>query len=186
MIRQKRNVQYNQFICQFYKELNKRNIIYSRLIFLCIGTDRITGDCFGPIVGHNLKKNSDRFNLKLNVYGTLENPICSSNLDWELNKIYIKYEHPIIIAIDSALSTENHIGKILVCDGFLETAKGINKNGKKIGNISIRGIIGKKEKTIYKNMDILQNTSLNMVMNLANLVSDGIIDVLKEIKCINK
>ena len=26
------------------------------LVILCIGTDRATGDCLGPIVGHKLKK----------------------------------------------------------------------------------------------------------------------------------
>jgi len=48
-------IQYNKFVCEFYNELNK-NIKISNLVFLCIGTDRITGDCFGPIVGAKLKK----------------------------------------------------------------------------------------------------------------------------------
>lgn len=180
MVKQKNSVQYNKFICEFYKELNKKNITYSNLVFLCIGTDRITGDCFGPIVGDKLKRKSDKINLKLNVYGTLEETISSSNLYLKLNEINLKYKNPTIVAIDSALSTEENIGKLVVCNNFLETAKGIEKKGAKLGNISIMAIVGKKEKTLYENMDILQNTPLNIVMNLANIVSEGIIEVLNE------
>lgn len=178
MVKQKNSVQYNKFICEFYRELNKKNVTYSSLVFLCIGTDRITGDCFGPIVGDKLKRKSDKINLKLNIYGTLEEPISSSNLSLKLNEINLKYKNPTIIAIDSALSTEDNIGKVVVCNNFLETSKGIKKKGTKLGDISIMAVIGKKEKTIYKNMDVLQNTPLNIVMNLANTVSEGIIEVL--------
>ena len=40
---------YNEFITDFNNLIDKQN--YKDLIFVCIGTDRITGDCFGPIVG---------------------------------------------------------------------------------------------------------------------------------------
>ena len=48
------------------------------LIFLCIGSDRATGDCLGPLLGHKLYqilRNSPYF-----VYGTLKEPVHAKNL----------------------------------------------------------------------------------------------------------
>lgn len=173
-------IQYNKFICEFYRELNKKNILYSNLVFLCIGTDRITGDCFGPIVGNKLQRKIKKINNRLNIYGTLEEPVVESNLKIKINEIYIKNDNPFIIAIDAALSKEENIGKIIVANNFVQAGKGLEKNSIKVGNISIKAVVGKKEKNIKKNMEILQNTSLNMVVNLAEIVSNGIIEVLKE------
>ena len=181
MVGKKCDVQYNKFICDFYRELNKKNTKYSNLIFLCIGTDRIIGDCFGPIVGGKLQKNIHQLKLPSNIYGTLDNPISALNLEETTNKIKIEYKDPYIIAIDAALSTEDNVGKIFICDNYLEAGKGIKEKGIRVGNISIRAIIGKKENTSRKNMDILQNTSLNMVIKLAEIVSNGIIEVIQNI-----
>ena len=175
---QKNNVQYNKFICEFYRELNKKMILKSNIVFLCIGTDRITGDCFGPLVGEKLKRN----NFNLNVYGTLENPISAVNLEDEVKKINLKFNKPCIIAIDAALSNKENIGKIVVSNSFLKAGSVMKSEYIKVGDISIRGIIGKKEKTLKKNIDVLQNTPLNLVINMAKLVSIGVIEVMQERK----
>ena len=46
---------------------------WSEIIFLCIGTDRVTGDCLGPYIGAQLS--SHAFPM-VHVYGTLFSP-CS-------------------------------------------------------------------------------------------------------------
>lgn len=180
MINKKSKIQYNKFICEFYRILNQKNSQFSSLVFLCIGTDRITGDCFGPIVGDRLQKNMKNTKLNTSIYGSLEKPIIESNLKNKIDEIYIKYDNPFIVAIDAALSKEENIGKIFVMNDSLKSGKGLEKNIAQVGNISIKAVIGRKEKNKKKNMEILQNTSLNMVMNLAEIVSDGIIEVLKE------
>ena len=45
------------------------NDLYKDIIILCIGTDRSTGDCLGPLVGHKLKLIQYK---NVYVYGTLE------------------------------------------------------------------------------------------------------------------
>jgi len=115
------------------------------------------------------------------VYGTLENPVVSTNLESNIKKIYNENISPFIIAIDAALSNKENIGKIIVESKPMETGKGIKKHNFKIGNISIKAIIGRKEKNIKKSMELLQNISLNMVLNMADTVSNGIIEVLNDI-----
>lgn len=172
-----RDIKYNKFICDFYNQFNKISNNYSDLIFLCIGTDRMTGDCFGPLVGNEIKK-AIRDNINCAVYGDLENPLIYSRIEKslkEINEIYVK---PCIIAIDAALSKESNIGKIFVKKGGLKLGVAINKERREVGNISIKAIIGKNYKRVDKNMELLQNTSLNFVMDLVDIVSGGILEII--------
>lgn len=120
------------------------------------------------------------FKNNLSVYGSLEDPIAQSNLNDKLNEIYFKFSSPFIVAVDAALSKAEHIGKIFVMNNSVKLGKGLGKDIAQIGDISIKGVVGKKEKSKKRNMQVLQNTSLNMVMNLANIVSNGIVEVLQE------
>ena len=62
----------NELFAFIPSTLNNRPIV-----FVCIGTDRSTGDSLGPLIGTLLvEKNIHPFH----VYGSLENPIHALNL----------------------------------------------------------------------------------------------------------
>lgn len=89
---------------------------YSNIIFLCIGTDRITGDAFGPLVGSKLKTlfaDAD----KINIIGDLANTVCSNNISDVARQIRKNYKNPFIVAIDSAMSLPSNVGTIVVDEG---------------------------------------------------------------------
>lgn len=172
-----KDVKYNKFICDFYNELKKFNNEYSKFIFLCIGTDRMTGDCFGPLVGSKIKKGISNNNNCI-IYGDLTEPLIYYNIGEKIKEINENYKNSCVIAIDAALSSEKNIGKIFVKTGGLKTGRAINKFNKEIGHISIKAIIGENHKKLDKNMQLLQNTSLNFVMELVDIVSMGIIEIL--------
>lgn len=138
------------------------------IIFICIGTDRSTGDSLGPLVGYKLKYFS-RNNIL--VYGTLEKPIHAKNIESTLNEINIKFENPYIVAIDSCLGSLNNIGKIFIQKKPLIPGLALNKKLPAVGNMSITGIVN-----ISSGFDflVLQNTRLSVVMNLADSISKGI------------
>ena len=58
---------------------NLKDILHSNrdIIFICIGTDRCTGDSLGPLIGYKLKNISKN---KIHIYGSLETPVHSKNL----------------------------------------------------------------------------------------------------------
>lgn len=92
---------------------------YSNILFVCIGTDRITGDSFGPLVGYKL--NSIFSNAtKIDVIGDLSNPVNANNATEIANQIIEQYQNPLIIAVDSALSTPNTVGTIVVREGGVD------------------------------------------------------------------
>ena len=63
-------------ICRLLKAcILEQTLEWSEIIFLCIGTDRVTGDCLGPYIGAQLS--SHAFPM-VHVYGTLSAPLNMS------------------------------------------------------------------------------------------------------------
>lgn len=130
----------------------------SKVVFACIGTDRSTGDCLGPIVGMLLEEKG------YNVVGTLEDPMHAVNLEERSNKIKEDYPDHIVIAIDACLSSINDIGKIMIHAGPLFPGKAVKKVLPPVGDISIKGIVNVSG---FMEYSVLQNTRLNTVWKMA-------------------
>lgn len=145
-------------------ESNKGNPI----VFLCIGTDRSTGDSLGPLVGNKLNLLTRN---KLNVYGTLQNPVHAKNLKETVSEINTTFKSPYIIAIDACLGKLSNVGKIFITQGPLYPGTALNKDLPAVGNLSITGIVN-----ICSSLEfmILQNTRLYNVMKLADIISISI------------
>ena len=61
-----------------YKELADVYKSNREIIFICIGTDRCTGDSLGPLIGYKSKKFFKSLSKhSIFIYGTLESPIHS-------------------------------------------------------------------------------------------------------------
>lgn len=142
------------------------------LVLLCIGTDRSTGDCLGPLVGSKLLLEEQKF---FHIYGTLEHPVHASNLKEILASIYQDLKNPIIIAIDACLGNVNNIGWINIGTGSLQPGAGVKKSLPSVGDIHITGIVNAGGFMEYL---VLQNTRLNLVMQMANLIADGLKEVI--------
>ena len=156
-----------------YKNLIKLLAENRQIIFLCIGTDRCTGDSLGPLVGYKIKshiKNNHQKNIY--VYGSLENPVHAKNLVEIINKIKLNFSNPYIIAIDSCLGKTTNIGKVFISNKPLSPGLALNKDLPPIGDLSITGIVNISGSYEFL---ILQNTRLYTVMSLADCISNGII-----------
>ena len=61
----------DKFVKDFSLAFNKlkKEKFFDEITFLCVGTDRIIGDCFGPLVGSKLKKMLEEYNISnINIY----------------------------------------------------------------------------------------------------------------------
>lgn len=138
-------------------------------VFLCIGTDRITGDCLGPLVGEKLQK---YYPDSTSIFGTLEHPVHALNLQYIITKIRLQFADPYIIVTDAALGLPGHIGNITLSTGAILPGEGLHKNLPPIGDLSITGIVN----SCHGNADLLlQNTRLHLVNQLADFISSGLI-----------
>jgi putative sporulation protein YyaC len=158
-------------------ELIHKNILngYKKIVFLCIGTDRSTGDSLGPLIGYKTN------NLKYNnffIYGNLESPVHAKNLVEIIKLINGSYENPYIIAIDACLGRSDHVGYISIGEGSIKPGSGVNKDLSPVGDMFITGIVNMEG---FMDFIVLQNTRLSMVMKMADLIAMGIRYVLWKI-----
>lgn len=160
-----------------YLYSNLKDIVASNrdIIFVCIGTDRCTGDSLGPLVGYKIKGS---YKNKIHVYGSLESPVHSQNLVEIIDKINLSFSNPYIIAIDSSLGKINNIGKVFINKKPLLPGLALNKDLPSVGNLSIVGIVN-----IGGSFDflVLQNTRLYTVMALADCISKGIYNFILKV-----
>lgn len=159
---------YEDIANYLYEDLNSIILSERPIIFLCIGTDRSTGDSLGPLVGYKLQEIKSK---KFYIYGNLESPIHSKNLDNFISKIYSTFNDPFVIAIDACLGSFQNINKIFIEHKPIYPGLAVEKDLPPIGDLSITGIVNIS--VGFKFM-VLQNTRLNTVMNIADIISKGI------------
>jgi putative sporulation protein YyaC len=148
--------------------IRKKKKNKQELVLLCIGSDRATGDCLGPIIGYKLSKLNNPF---LTIYGTLEQPVHAKNLTDTIQKIKHIHKDSLIIAIDASLGTTNHLGYITLGEGSLNPGIGVDKELPSVGDIFITGIVNISG---MLNHMLLQTTRLDVVMKLADFICMGI------------
>ena len=142
------------------------------LVFVCIGTDRSTGDSLGPLVGYKIR-NVKRKNVF--VYGDLDNPVHAKNLETVMNEISAACPKPYIIAIDACLGRMDHVGFISIGEGSIKPGSGVNKELLPVGDMYVTGIVNFGG---FMDFLVLQNTRLSVVMKMADLMATGIRFVL--------
>ncbi len=138
-------------------------------VLLCIGTDRVTGDSLGPLIGYKL---SQLDIPGLFVYGTLNQPVHALNLEQVLEEIREQHPDLPVLAVDASLGHQKHLGCCTLCKSSIRPGIGVKKDLKKVGDISITGIVC--EATPYAQLQ-LQTTRLCTVMGLADYISEGIL-----------
>ncbi len=141
--------------------------LFQSIVVICIGTDRSTGDSLGPLTGHILSSMDNEFHL----YGTLDKPVGASDLEETIEIINANHPGAFIIAIDACLGKSENIGHVRIEDGPIHPGSGVNKKLPPVGCIHIIGIVNVAG---YMEYLVLQNTRLNIVMKMANIIAPAL------------
>lgn len=112
---------------------------WSELVFLCIGSDRVTGDCLGPYIGHQLLEHLNTDTHGVYVYGTLKSPVHALNLSRISRQIKILHPEGLVIAVDASLGQKKHLGYVTIADGALYPGAAVQKELPPVGDIHITG-----------------------------------------------
>ena len=149
------------FVNQVREERGKKNVL-----FLCIGSDRSTGDSLGPLVGYKLERKGTG-----KLLGTLKKPVHAVNLEETVSRIGTEYQDSVVVAVDASIGRHEHVGYITVGLGALKPGLGVRKNLSAVGDIFITGIVGSGSSLEPL---LLQNTRLSVVMEMADCICEGI------------
>ncbi|WP_159885124.1 spore protease YyaC [Paenibacillus puerhi] len=133
------------------------------LMFVCVGTDRSTGDALGPLVGSLLEEAGYR-----QVIGTLAHPLDASNLPMRLAGLPADR---VVLAVDACLGQPSSLGYYQVSNRPLAPGKSVGRQLPPVGTYSIAAIVNVNQGQKYA---LLQSTSLYVVMNMAKEIAAAI------------
>ena len=139
-----------------------------KILLLCIGTDRSTGDSLGPLIGYQLR-NRDLKHIQ--VLGTLNRPVHAMNLEDTLGLVEQYYQDHLVIAVDASVGMNDHIGCITLGRGSLKPGLGVSKELRSVGDLFITGIVSGCSS--YDPV-ILQSIRLSVVMRMAECISESV------------
>ena len=149
-----------------------------KYLFICIGTNKIIEDSFGPMVG-DILLDSFKDCERIKIYGTMTNPVHLKNIKMFSKEIFSmdKYKEYIKIIIDSAYSKEADIGKIYVGLGGMEIGKVYGKGIYIPADLKIKTVVMNNKKiNINENKNKFKNENINEISKKAE------IDMLERIK----
>ncbi|XEC93598.1 spore protease YyaC [Paenibacillus tarimensis] len=150
-------------LAQFMAGIAARYPDKDEILFLCIGSDRSTGDAFGPLVGAKLAGQGWRY-----VIGTLNDPCDAKRLPQAIAGLP---PDKTVIAVDACLGRPESVGAYLVADGPLVPAEALGANMPEVGNYSIAGVVNVFGPKPYA---ALQTTSLHAVMRMADTLAEAV------------
>jgi putative sporulation protein YyaC len=142
------------------------NLTVDDVVFLCIGTDRSTGDSLAPMVGTYLQEAG-----YTNIYGALDSPTHAVNLEEVIQSLP---QDKKVIAIDASLGTMYHVGKLSMINGTIKPGAGVDKVLPEVGDYSILGTVNIGG---FMEYHVLQNTRLSLVRRMAKDIVSAIQDV---------
>jgi putative sporulation protein YyaC len=151
------------------------------IIFLCVGSDRSTGDSLGPIVGTMLTKTD----IPFPVYGTLEKPVHALNIKKILKEINQTHKDAFIMGIDACLGDERQIGFIFLKEGSLIPGMAVNKKLPSVGEYHMKAVVNYLD--LLSPAQSLNNTRLFTVIKISEVMTKIITEaVLGEPSCCKK
>ena len=154
-------------LADFFGTISRVHPDRKALAALCIGTDRSTGDAFGPLLGSLLNEQGWP-----HVIGTLEAPCDAHRLAAAVAALPAG---TIVLAFDACLGKEEDIGKFTVLEGPLRPAAAIGGAAgmhAPVGHYSVAAVVGRKS---VKPLWELQSASLHKVMGMTRTAANALL-----------
>ena len=117
-------------------------------VIVCIGSDRVSGDMLGPLVGSSLR---ERYRLTCPVYGCVGESVNGVNLEEYLEMVRARHADSLVIAVDAALGKKEDIGSVRLKRGGIKAGGALERQGERIGDLGIVGVVAEEHspKDVY-------------------------------------
>ena len=112
------------------------------IVIVCFGTNAISGDALGPMVGTLL---TQKYDVPAFVYGTDESKEKRKNMSRWLSFSKTVHKDAIVEAVDASLGRADKIGDIVIRpDGVCPS--GVTGKSERFGDVGILGIVAQNHK----------------------------------------
>lgn len=175
---------------KFVQDLKKQLETYmyqdfSNIVILCIGSNKMIGDCIGPMVGEKLQSILKK-EKNVIIYGDMKETLNFKNAKKVIENIFEKYKNPFIITVDSALGTKETIENIIVSTGWIKIGNSLGRSICYYSHINIKGVVGENKVTKKENIKILTTVNPTLVIKLSQIITNNLNQIIKEIEITNK
>ncbi|NPV89432.1 MAG: DUF1256 domain-containing protein [Firmicutes bacterium] len=144
-------------------------------VLVCLGSPDNPGDELGPLVGSILCGRR----TGLPVYGTMEWPIHSENLEHSLALIMQSHPRSELLVVDAATGAQGTIGTVTVRSGMTWPGLGLGKTILPLGDISVTAVVRARAGTRWGWMvRLLRGRPGYWARTLAGVVAEGIVSGL--------
>jgi putative sporulation protein YyaC len=138
-----------------------------RILFVCVGTDRSTGDALGPLVGTMLQEHGWS-----RVVGTLAEPCDARKVEAAAASLgHWNAEGLTVVAIDACLGKPQSVGGYVLAAGPLRPGAATGRGLPPVGDFGIAGVVNHHGPKAYV---MLQTTSLHLVLGMAKQIVSAI------------
>jgi len=145
-------------------------------VVICIGSDRVSGDMLGPLVGSALR---EEYRLPCPVYGWIGESVNGLNLEEYLAMVRVKHPHSLLIAVDAALGKTEDVGKVRLKKGGIKAGGALERKGEKIGDLGVIGVVA-SERPAREVYAALLSVPFSLVESLAARIALLIFSALGE------
>ncbi|OUM95319.1 MAG: spore protease YyaC [Thermobacillus sp. ZCTH02-B1] len=149
-------------LAKFLAEIAAEQPDPDRIVMLCIGTDRSTGDAFGPLLGTRLLRDGWP-----HVYGTLRDPCDAERLPDVLKALPAG---KTVIAFDACLGSPANVGRFSVARGPLVPAEAVGRRLPAAGHFSAAAVVAARTAKPYH---ALMTAPLSLVVDMAECAADA-------------
>lgn len=147
----------------------KRKFNYKDIIIVCIGSDKIVGDSYGPLVGSNLIDRELPSNVS--VYGIIGNTINATNIYRFVCEYRSEMDRKLVIAVDACISYNDNFKSITISNDPIYPGKAVGKVLPKVGDISLMGIIANLYSCVSLN-NTFRNVDKKDIIEMSNMTAD--------------
>ncbi len=170
-----------KFVQDWQKQINLHLYQeFSDIVILCIGSNKMIGDCIGPMVGQKLKSILKK-EKNIIIYGNMEETLNFKNAKQVIENILKTYKKPFVITIDSALGTKEMIKKIVVNTGWIKIGNSLGRSICYYSHMNIKGIVGQNKNTVKENIETLKEVSPILVMELSEKIANTLNEMIPKI-----
>jgi len=143
-------------------------------VIVCVGTDKVSGDSLGPMVGNYLRH---RYAVPCPVYGVEGRTVNGVNLERYKAFLDAHYAGVPVIAVDAALGEEDEVGKIRYRVGGVQAGGALGRRNATVGHLAVLGVVGVKGEDA---LGTLLEVPFDLVERLADRIARRLFDVLTE------
>lgn len=145
-------------------------------VILCVGTQKVSGDMLGPMVGSIL---TEKYNINSYVYGTLNNPVNGLNIEEYISFIKKIHSKSLIITVDAAMGLKNEVGLVKLKKDGIVAGAAFGRKKKTIG-IGLVGVVAEKDDNPINKLMTVKVSFVECLAEKIATVIDSSINSLKK------